>query len=188
VNNHNWKGGRVIDPRGYVLLRMPEHPRADVRGYVYEHIVIAEQTLGRPILPSEVVHHQDENKGNNSPDNLIVMASSFAHHVQHRQHPSGRQLPGEPNTFMACACGCGDLFTKFDAGGRPRQFISGHNAQPAPTATVIVSLLVSGPLHKQEIVSRAQKSVLAVSGCLSRLKRQGKIIHISHGMWALATH
>ncbi len=33
------------------------------------------------------------------------------------------------NTPVPCACGCGRLLTPFDARGRPRRFISGHNAR-----------------------------------------------------------
>ena len=35
-NNPNWRGGRIVDPRGYVLVRVGVgHPLADVRGYAY---------------------------------------------------------------------------------------------------------------------------------------------------------
>lgn len=42
-------------------------------GYVYEHIVIAEQDYGRPLLKTEEVHHLDLNRMNNSPANLVVL-------------------------------------------------------------------------------------------------------------------
>jgi hypothetical protein len=68
--------GFTIYPNGYRLLRMDEHPRAHPNGFVYEHIVVAEQKLGRPLKPGEVVHHVDENKLNNDPDNLEVVTRS----------------------------------------------------------------------------------------------------------------
>src|SRR3954462_10887510 len=48
------------------------------KGYVkrngrHEHRVVAEENLGRALLPGEIVHHLDEDKHNNDPANLIVM-------------------------------------------------------------------------------------------------------------------
>jgi len=128
--NPNWKGGRTVDPRGYVLIKLPDHPRADCRGYVYEHILVAELKLGRPILPSEEVHHDDEDKGNNHPDNLIVAPSRKAHRRFHRRlNDRGLREPGEPNPTVACSCGCGTTFARYDRDGRPRRFVSGHNGR-----------------------------------------------------------
>ena len=46
-----------------------------------------ESILGRPLRPDEIVHHKDENKKNNAPENLQLMtrAEHFKHHV-HRKH------------------------------------------------------------------------------------------------------
>lgn len=49
----------------------------------HEHRVIAEQMLGRPLRPGEVVHHIDEDKRNNSPENLMVFASQKEHAAYH---------------------------------------------------------------------------------------------------------
>ncbi|MDB5445671.1 MAG: hypothetical protein JWQ97_988 [Phenylobacterium sp.] len=38
----------------------------------HEHRVVAEETLGRPLLPGELVHHRDEHGKNNAPTNLQV--------------------------------------------------------------------------------------------------------------------
>lgn len=48
VNNPLWKDGRS-NSSGYVVLLRPEHTRANVGGYVYEHILIAEKALGKPL-------------------------------------------------------------------------------------------------------------------------------------------
>jgi uncharacterized protein (DUF1330 family) len=43
------------------------------RGYVYEHIVVAEKYLGRHLLKNEVVHHLDGSRDNNRNENLLVL-------------------------------------------------------------------------------------------------------------------
>lgn len=72
ADHPRWTGGRLIR-KGYVLRRAPDHPAADKKGYVFEHRLVAEQTLGRPLAPGEVVHHIDHDPLNNAPDNLQVM-------------------------------------------------------------------------------------------------------------------
>jgi len=62
---------------GYRVILMPEHPRAmrskNWYGYVYEHIVVAEQGLGRAVKGGEVIHHLDGNRANNTVRNLLVL-------------------------------------------------------------------------------------------------------------------
>lgn len=60
---------------GYRLLYVPMHPDAH-RGYVYEHRIVMERVVGRLLASSEYVHHRNENKADNRPGNLEIMASS----------------------------------------------------------------------------------------------------------------
>lgn len=52
----------------------------------HTHRIVAEQMLGRPLKPGEVVHHIDGNKRNNNPENLMVFASQKEHTEWHAEH------------------------------------------------------------------------------------------------------
>lgn len=118
--NPNWRGGRSVASNGYVLIRVGiGHPMADVRGYAYEHRLVASHVLGRPLARGELVHHRNGDKTDNRPENLEVVRGNAGHLLHHRKHLSWRRLPGEGNPVILCACGCGAAFTKFDPGGPP---------------------------------------------------------------------
>lgn len=68
--NNNWKGGRTRHHAGYLMIKMPDHPRARTVGYVFEHILVMEDLLGRYLLPDESVHHRNGVKDDNRPENL----------------------------------------------------------------------------------------------------------------------
>lgn len=125
--NPNWKGGRSVASNGYVLIKAPGHPHADVRGYVYEHRMVAVEHIGRPLRPGEIVHHINGDKTDNRWSNLEVLPSRAHHHVEHRTSDRGLRLPDEPNEIVACVCGCGATFARYDALNRPRRYIPGHN-------------------------------------------------------------
>lgn len=80
--SHAWKGGRVLDTKGYAMVFMPDHPHV-INRYVYEHRLVMEQMIGRYLEPNEVVHHKDEDITNNHPENLELM-SRGAHSSLHR--------------------------------------------------------------------------------------------------------
>ena len=67
--NPSWKGGKKGN-KGYVTILCREHPRARQDGYVSEHILVMEKKLGRPILPTETIHHKNGVKNDNRPENL----------------------------------------------------------------------------------------------------------------------
>lgn len=73
----SWKGGRTIDPKGYVRLRTSilgaeyaDHPRVTKAKYILEHIIVMEEKLGRRLLPGENVHHLNGVRDDNRPENL----------------------------------------------------------------------------------------------------------------------
>ena len=92
----SWKGGRVLDGHGYVRLYRPDHPFS-VNGYVLEHRLIMEAFLGRPLLPTEVVHHINGDIVDNRIENLMLFASRYTHALKHDIHkkrwPNGRNGP-----------------------------------------------------------------------------------------------
>lgn len=77
--NPAWKGGRVFDKHGYVLVKADAHPQANKNGYMREHRLVMERILVRPLLPSEVVHHKNGNRADNRPENLELYRSNGEH-------------------------------------------------------------------------------------------------------------
>lgn len=71
----NWHGGRKMHS-GYWQILLPYHHRADTKGYVYEHVVIAERALGRLIYRNEHVHHINGIRTDNRLHNLLVISAS----------------------------------------------------------------------------------------------------------------
>jgi len=177
---------RVIASNGYALVRVgKDHHLADVRGYAYEHRVVAEKMIGRRLEPGEQVHHKNENKLDNRPENLEVCADAAEHHLHHRALGSRLRLPGEPNAEVSCACGCGATFLRFDDSGRPRDFVSGHNAniQPRPRTDALLQFLQKRPSSIEQIHAVIGGSLVSVKVLCSKLFRAGKINRVERGIY-----
>jgi hypothetical protein len=78
---HPYTGGHTMLYGGYVFELCPAHPKANPFGFVPQHRLIVERSLGRYLLPDEHVHHKDFSKSNNDPANLEVRL--------HREHKHG---------------------------------------------------------------------------------------------------
>ena len=78
--NPKWKGGRT-KTRGYMRLQNPAHPRADIHGYVLEHIIVWEETHRRVLPPSWVIHHVNGIKDDNRPENLLACPQGNHHYA-----------------------------------------------------------------------------------------------------------
>jgi hypothetical protein len=95
---------RTKDINGYIALYLPDHPSAKENpkmfGWVYEHRLVAESFLNRRLYDGEEVHHLDENKKNNHPENLLVLTQS-----QHAKlHAWMRRMGIDPKTYPTRIC------------------------------------------------------------------------------------
>lgn len=77
--HRDWNGGRTVDKHGYILVYVPLHPRARLQGYLGEHVLLAEVTLGKFLGKKDVVHHEDDHPRHNWPSNLFVYAGNADH-------------------------------------------------------------------------------------------------------------
>lgn len=181
--NNNWRGGKSISSHGYVLVRVgKEHHLADVRGYAYEHRLVAEAKLGRRLKKGEIPHHINGNKQDNRPENIEIMASVAHHMNQHRRNSSKRRLAGQKNPMAQCACGCGEWFLKYDDSGRPRSVVSGHNMPNRSKQEAFIAACGDGSCLA-EISAKTGQSLQAVKVMASKLVQEGKLTRKGRGIY-----
>ena len=75
----NWKGGKIKEARGYVLIHQPNHPFCMCKGYVREHRLVMEKYLNRYLKPKEVVHHINGILDDNRIENLELKENQSKH-------------------------------------------------------------------------------------------------------------
>lgn len=72
---------KCVDKRGYI--RFTNDPTRTA----WEHIRVAEQTIGRKLGKYEKVHHINGNKTDNNPTNLMVLRTEKDHRLVHSKIP-----------------------------------------------------------------------------------------------------
>ena len=77
------KGEGTINTNGYRMIYKPNDPYANKNGSVLEHRWVMAQHLGRPLLPSETVHHINGDKQDNRLENLELWNGT---------HPRGQRV------------------------------------------------------------------------------------------------
>lgn len=81
----HWNGGRTLTGGGYVKVMVSaDDPMASMRdgkGYVLEHRLVMARVLGRPLTEKETVHHIDNERANNAPENLQLRHGRHGKHV-----------------------------------------------------------------------------------------------------------
>lgn len=99
-----WNILGIVSKGDYNYAIVPNHHRATVNGYVLEHIIIAENHLGRILEENEIVHHDNHIKKDNRIENLTVKDK-----IQHlKDH--GTET-GEVYVDIKCP-ECGIVFSK----------------------------------------------------------------------------
>lgn len=67
---------RRKDKDGYIRVYAGNHPFANGRLMILEHVAVMEVKIGRRLFPGEVVHHKNHQREDNRPENLEIMTRS----------------------------------------------------------------------------------------------------------------
>lgn len=171
------------DRNGYILVHNKDHHRAEKNGIVYEHILVAEQILGRELKDKEVVHHIDKNRSNNNPENLMIFATAGDHARFHK----GFDIYQIDNVWYATVHSkicpiCNKTFTVGSNDNlKRRKFCSYECARKSYLRTPFDLNIIINELYKENgnFTKVASKYNVSSSGLAKRLKINGLPNHSS---------
>ena len=89
-----WRGGKIKDSCGYILILKHKHPYCNHLGYVFEHRLVVEKQIRRYLLPKEQVHHLGA-----KDDNKPCMLMAFISFSPHRRFENGKEIKPEEIIF-----------------------------------------------------------------------------------------
>lgn len=85
--NPRWKGGIINDSGGRTLVYSPAHPHPSKYGtHVFRYRLVMEKSLGRFLLPTEIIHHKNGDHSDDRIENLEIMSQS--QHCLLHLHPA----------------------------------------------------------------------------------------------------
>ena len=105
INHHNPRGAKVKSGRSkyttsfgftYHIIFDPEHPLANKNGYLYEHKLLAEKALGKPLPDKAVVHHYTAEQ--------LIICQDQAYHLLLHQRQRAYEACGHANWFKCVYC------------------------------------------------------------------------------------
>lgn len=92
---------------GYVVRVMPiGYPGAAANGYIREHRLVMAESIGRPLLEHETVHHKNGNRADNRLENLELWSS---------RQPYGQRVEDKVAWAREIIALYGDLVDKLEA-------------------------------------------------------------------------
>lgn len=92
-----------VSQHGYKRILRPGHPRADYKGYVFEHILIYEQFYNCCIPKYSIIHHLNNNRLDNRIENLeaMIRAKHTSLHQRYRKKVKEERVCANCNSITS---------------------------------------------------------------------------------------